>query len=234
MGDAFAAATPLRPPALGGYRSPSSLGRWTLVLLGATIALDMASLLALGAERSLLNRGVGQITLGEWHNASHRVAMLAELEIPLLLVTAIVFLRWLHRCYSNLRTLGIAGSRFTPGWAVGYWFIPFLNLVRSKQILDDLWRATDRAAQPARDGGWRTLPTTATTGVWLGVWIAGAVVERIAASIHLNTFSDLVAQNSWFFAATALQIAAAVCMYRLVRSLTQRQEAQASALRTAG
>jgi hypothetical protein len=233
MGDAFAAATLPRPAAFGGYRSPSRRARWTLVLLGATIALDMASLLALGAERSLLNRGVGQITLGEWHNASSRVSVLAEIELVLLVVTAIVFLRWLHRCYANLRALGITGGRFTPGWAVGYWFVPILNLVRPKQILDDLWRATDGGSEAVRDGGWRTLPTTSATSVWLGLWIAGGVVGRIAARNDLNTFSDLVAQNSWLLLASALQLGAAVCMYRLVRSLTERQEAQASALRSA-
>lgn len=47
----------------------------------------MLSLLALGAQRSLLNRGAGQITLAEWHASSSRVSELATLEIGLFVLT---------------------------------------------------------------------------------------------------------------------------------------------------
>jgi len=39
--------------------------------------------------------------------------------------------------------VGTRESRFTPGWAVGYWFVPFVNLVRPYQIVADLWLRSD-------------------------------------------------------------------------------------------
>ena len=42
----------------------------------------------------------------------------------------ITFLMWLHRASSNLASLGYINQRFSPGWAVGWWFIPFMNILR--------------------------------------------------------------------------------------------------------
>ena len=61
------------------------------------------------------------------------------LELIALLTTGVVFITWTRRLYRNVAPLG-GETRFKPGWAVGGWFVPLLNLVRPKQVLDDAWR----------------------------------------------------------------------------------------------
>ena len=56
-----------------------------------------------------------------------------------LLGTGIVWLAWLRGAYRNLALVGSKRSRFTPRRAVGYWFMPFVNLVRGYQVMKDLW-----------------------------------------------------------------------------------------------
>ena len=58
-------------------------------------------------------------------------------------LTAFGFLiAWTNRAYRNLqRSVPMTcGSR--DGWAVGGWFVPFLNFVRPKQIMNDVWRGS--------------------------------------------------------------------------------------------
>jgi uncharacterized membrane protein YiaA len=200
-----------------GYRSPRTLARWTLGLFGITIALQMVRLFALGEQRSLLNRGVGQISLAEWHTSSARLENIATVGLILLVVTATLFLMWLFRCYVNLRELGVRNLRFTPGWAVGYWFIPIVNLFRSKQILDELWRATS----PAETG-----EKTWVTAFWLAALLAGTLTERIAVSAGADTIGDLKFTNLWEMISALADITAAALAYGLVSTLTARQESR--------
>jgi uncharacterized protein DUF4328 len=213
---AVRAARVAEPPPT--YRSPRRRARATLALLGITIGLLIGSLLAEAAQRVLLNRGVGQISLSEWQTSSSLIVDLSYLEIGLYLITAVAFLMWLHRCYRSLVELGVQGMRFTPGWAVGYWFIPVLSLFRPKQIMDDLWRATapqDAGTEPAK----RSL-----TAFWWGTLIASAVVSRVAPGAHAETIGDLKHYNTWLIVSDLLELTAAVLAYRLVSSLTDRQE----------
>lgn len=73
----------------------------------------------------------------------------AGLQTPLTLVTIVVFFMWVHRVTANLRTLTQQDMRFTPGWAVGWYFVPILSLVRPYQGMLDIWRGSHGGS---RDG----------------------------------------------------------------------------------
>jgi hypothetical protein len=52
------------------------------------------------------------------------IGLFAFLQLPLYIFTVIFFLIWQHRSYKNLDPLRARNLEHTPGWAVGYWFIP--------------------------------------------------------------------------------------------------------------
>src|SRR5688572_5676802 len=45
-----------------------------------------------------------------------------------LVVSIIVVGMWIYRAHANLSDAGVDGLEFTPGWAVGWYFIPIANL----------------------------------------------------------------------------------------------------------
>src|SRR5687768_18560933 len=45
-------------------------------------------------------------------------------------VSIITVALWIHRAHANLTEVGHDSLEFTPGWAVGWYFIPFANLVK--------------------------------------------------------------------------------------------------------
>jgi hypothetical protein len=55
---------------------------------------------------------------------------------------------WTRRLYGNLRHLGFNELRFREVWALGGWFVPLVNLVRPKQILNDIWRSGEPEPRP--------------------------------------------------------------------------------------
>lgn len=73
-------------------------------------------------------------------------------QIPLRILSIVFFLQWFRRAYYNLRYLS-GRPDHTDGWAVGAWFIPFLNLFRPYSIMKEIWYGTNSAAGRGRQHG---------------------------------------------------------------------------------
>ncbi len=229
LADLYARPEPGARRAVGDdYESPAGRSRKARWLIGLTIAVNAVSVLLLGAQRSLLDRGPGNISPAEWNRSDARIGAAGLVELLLFVVAVVLFLRWLHRCYRNLVELDTENMRFTPGWAVGYWFIPILNLWRPKQILDDLWRGTDARADTGA-GAWRSLPSTGLVATWWALDILAGVTSYAASRWPTSTFADLQHRNSALIVGHLLQIAAGACLFVLVGLLTAREDARAAA-----
>src|SRR5688572_6359973 len=61
----------------------------------------------------------------------------------LFVIATVFWCMWVYRTYRNLPALGAEGLNYSPGWAVGYYFIPVLNLFRPFQVMRETWRASD-------------------------------------------------------------------------------------------
>jgi hypothetical protein len=208
-----------------GYRSPAGRSRKARWLLGLSVALNMASILLLGLQRALLDRGTGLISQSEWHASVARVNAAADLELVLFVVALVLFLRWLHLSYRNLLELGTRDLRFTPGWAVGYWFVPVLNIWRPAEVLGDLWRATD----PRADDGWRSLRSSPLIGWWWAIGLVAGPVAWAAQAMPAETISELQSKNTVLILVHVLEVAAGACLFAVIGKLTARQDARAAA-----
>ena len=60
----------------------------------------------------------------------------------LVIATGVAFLVWFSRAYRNLDALDLP-RRYGTGWAIGGWFVPFLNFARPKQVADDIWASVN-------------------------------------------------------------------------------------------
>lgn len=63
-------------------------------------------------------------------------------QIGTFLVTVPFFLIWVYLVHRNLRDMGAKRLEFTSGWAVGWFFVPFMNLVRPVQVMKEIWNAS--------------------------------------------------------------------------------------------
>lgn len=60
----------------------------------------------------------------------------------LILTSLVVFLMWVYRAYENLTNLKITSLNFTPGWAIGYWFVPIMSLFKPHTVMREIWEET--------------------------------------------------------------------------------------------
>jgi hypothetical protein len=122
---------------------------------------------------------LGEVPLGEGTSLpvfDMVYALTALLTIPLSLVTAILFLAYMNRANKNARALGAEGMQFTPGWCVGWFFVPIMNLFRPYQAIREIFQASDPKSSPA---GWKLAHAPGVVGLWWGVWLVGNFLGQV-------------------------------------------------------
>jgi len=151
----------------------------------------------------------------------HRADAVNAVFISLLVVTGVAFLVWFWRAYRNLDALGLP-TRYSTGWSVGGWFVPVLNLVRPKQLANDLWGAVTAARYGAAEppGG------SALPGFWWAAWL-GALVALPLASDRSDdpTIDQMLHTNAVYLVRAGLFIVAALLALFVVRAITRAQHA---------
>jgi hypothetical protein len=141
-------------------------------------------------------------------------------------VTAITFLFWLHRVRANLPALAVADARWSPGWAVGWWFVPGFNLFRPYQVIAEIWQASDPVATP---GDWRGRPVSPLLGWWWALFLA-----RIPVAFAVPALVWAEATEAGISALGGLSalftVGSAGLAIRIVGEIGRRQEARAQRL----
>lgn len=91
----------------------------------------------------------GRVIAGEelsattWDRVDQVWLVLPGVFLIAFLLSAIAFVAWFHQAYKNLSTYSFVDHR--PGWAIGAWFVPFLNLYRPFKIMGELFRRSGLA-----------------------------------------------------------------------------------------
>ena len=107
-----------------------------------------------------------EITLADAEANDSRQQMIGIAQLALFVVTAFFFLLWIHRAHKNLKALGAHGLKYSPGWAVGGFFVPIFNLVRPYQVVKEIWKASDPNIDDDYDISWQYAPASSAIGWW--------------------------------------------------------------------
>jgi hypothetical protein len=109
-------------------------------------------------------------------------------------ITGIMFLRWTYLSNLNARSLCAAEMQFTPGWAVGWYFIPVATLWKPYQALKE----TFKASHPDFTRDWQHAPRPGILPLWWTLWIAGTFIGHAAfrSALRAETVDGLL-ELSW-------------------------------------
>jgi hypothetical protein len=97
------------------------------------------------------------------------------------LFTAISFCRWIIKAHRRVREFGAQGMTISPGWAVGYFFVPFLNLVLPYRAMKELWQASESASK------WMKRPVPGLLPLWWALWITAGVLGQYSLRLSMQT-----------------------------------------------
>ena len=209
-----------RPPLPPRYQPLAGRAAAITAMFGVLAAIHLA---LIGA--ALLNLGVidrlsaGETVPGPELDANQmRLGWLAFASVVVNIACIVLFIRWLHLAYRNVDPIAPGYRRFETGWAIGGWFVPFLNLVRPMQVVTDVWHSGTPARK--RPPAWLALWWLGFWGLWIYNWVADSDTTGVSLAEMRTGTNELIVWCVLFIA----MIAVSVCV---VRSLTKRQEAKA-------
>ena len=210
--------------------------RWTKGLLVATIVLSLVAIVSGLLQVELLSRAAsGGISDAEAAANDSRQQLIGVLQVLLFLGTAAAFLVWFHRAHKNLPALGVRQLKYTPGWAVGGFFVPFLNLVRPLQVMREVWNGSDPEGleRGSIDGGFvnRTQPgTPLLVGWWWALFLVSGFLGNMAARMAFapnQSLDQLQTLSGLLVFSDLLDVPSALMAIRLVGRLTTWQALRA-------
>lgn len=94
-------------------------------------------------------------------------------------VSAVMVLKWIYAANQNSRHLGANNMRFSPGWSIGWYFIPVANLWKPYQAMKEIWKTS---VNPAN---WVNEKASSLLGWWWFLWI----ITSISGNISFGMFN---------------------------------------------
>jgi Domain of unknown function (DUF4328)/Protein of unknown function (DUF2510) len=221
------------------YRSLRWPARLLQELLALFVLVTLANLVSEWLQLGLLTRLLhdpASVFPEEAASADGRQALLDVLQLSVYGATAVAFLVWFHRAYSNLPALGMAPLEVGAGWAIGGWFVPILGFVRPKEIMNDIWRGSDPDKPSRLDGFWRIGPVPALVHLWWALFLLSWLLDRVVLTVMRigpDTVESLRTGSMVSLAVDGVDVVLGVVALELVRRTTRRQQARAARLTVA-
>lgn len=134
----------------------------------------------------------------------------------------ISFLAWFSRSYRNLRALGAAGLEYSPGVAVGWWFVPLVNFWKPFRVAVEIWRASDPTRLKSDLASRAGMATPALLAIWWMAWLTALVLDNLVAAPDRVTYQGEVVTLPMVVAAGFDILAAALAM-AVILEIDRRQ-----------
>jgi hypothetical protein len=146
------------------YRDLSRLTSWLTVLLWAHIGLTILVIVV----------GVLQAVEPQTAWISRVLSPVGTTEFA---IELLLFLVWVYVAAANVHAFG-ADITFSPGWAVGWFFIPIAALWMAFVVIEEIWRASiDARSWRDRHAGW---PAIYWWAGWVVMYLVGLVFSRLS------------------------------------------------------
>lgn len=210
----------------GYYRSARGLATITMILFGLAL-LCLAGALVLNIEMLglLYQFQATGIRTPRMFTLPDELVMAMFIYIPIALIAYLLLACWIYRVNKNVHVMGMKYVDNTPGWSVGWWFVPIANLWKPYAALAETWRAS----LPGYD---RTSWTQAVTPKilliwWLVAWTA-TILSQISTKLadQAEQVEEFISAMQFSLAGIVVNILAFVLLIACVHLLTNDQMAK--------
>jgi hypothetical protein len=135
------------------------------------------------------------------------------------------FLVWFSRSYHNLPALGAEGLEYSPGVAIGWWFMPLGNFWKPFRVAVEIWKASDPTTPKSDLASRGGMPTPALLAIWWMGWLTALVVDNlVAAPDRVKYQGDVVTLP--MVVASGFDILAAALAMAVILEIDRRQTAK--------
>ncbi|MDF7777438.1 DUF4328 domain-containing protein [Sphingomonas sp. AOB5] len=201
------------------FRDPLPLARVVRIALG--VWLIAMTVYAVMSGYTIVTVGAFQAGTAGQEDLERLDAISQAISIPVIavnLIAIVLVARWIWRVNKNAHALSDS-MEMTPGWNVGFFFIPILNLWKPFQGILQTWRASFSPynAEDADVPAW--------VPVWWVSWIISNILSNIAFRLGMRaeTLDDYVAVSWIELWCLPFDLISGITLFLLVTRLSRVQ-----------
>lgn len=205
-------------------RDPVALGKSAIVALFVWLACDILFGLASGFE--LIQLAALDPSAEMTMSVSPPEMALSDMIVGLggiaqtlaFIVAGFLILRWIHRVNRNAHVL-TDWMTMSPGWNVGFFFIPIATLWKPFEGVRQSWQASFSPEDP------ESVPVPDLLRWWWGLWIATTILSNISfrLSMRVETVSGQLPVDILNLLSPVIDIPLAICLAKMIRRLSATQ-----------
>lgn len=215
-----------------GFKNVGGQRLWALIGIGlvaaANFAIGVASVqlmrLSTGLHEAEQTGDTGVIiaALPDLQFWGEQLSTITTLSLVAVILYAIFFMIWVYRASWNAGLFEPSATRITPGWSVGWFFIPVMNLFKPYRITREIYNSSLDPARPLEQ------KAPSLVGWWWGLWLSSigfAVMSRVTLG-GAPTLQDLSTASMLIVIGAMATIGALACLWKIVTDITRFQEAK--------
>lgn len=175
----------------------TTLSKWTVRLLYLQIAISVIGFVTGTMEYGVLrDMQTGDFVseaemLRDADASDARQRVVGILQVLIYLVSGIWILRWIYVACANARDLAAGPMKFSPGWSIGWYFVPFLSLWKPYQAMKEIWRVSANPRDPHAE------PDPGLLASWWFFYIMASLSSNAAfrMSLRAEEIGELIGAN---------------------------------------
>lgn len=159
------------------YRDEAGFSKFLIVMIVLSLGLNVIGTIGSLMEFNMLVAVKNGMDLSdEAANANdNRQATIGITQVALSVFVAIIFCMWTYRMNRNAKSIENNTMDSTPGWAVGWYFIPIMNLWKPYQAMKETYETFINGAS-----------NTMVLPVWWFAWIVSNILGRIVFRMSMR------------------------------------------------
>ncbi len=135
----------------------------------------------------------------------------------------VLFFVWVYRANLNCHGFNAQGMQFTPGWSVGWFFIPFANLFKPFQVIKEIWHVSDDPQEWQKN---KYHKSSFLPGFWWCLWLLSGTMSFISylASRSIHTRRELETSTILAIIIDIALLPMIIVFITLIKNIYERQE----------
>lgn len=137
------------------------------------------------------------------------------------IVFIVFFFIWLYRAYAHLQQRHIDGLAHSPRWAVGWYFIPVMNLFKPFSVMKEVVLASFHAVASPRQ--WKLKKAPVYVIVWWLLFLGGNIALLFDLLADFEAVGDYHRDALISLLAHPMYIGSLLALYVMMKHITEAQ-----------
>lgn len=202
------------------------LKNWVKLLLYAQVVISVIAIISGVMQHEFLlslksdNFTPEASAIAAAESNDFRQSAIGILQFIIFIMSGIVILKWIHRANFNARNLGATDMVFTPGWSIGWYFVPIVNLWKPYQAMKEIWKASKSPLD------WKSEIVPSLLSWWWFLWITSSLISYawFKLAMRAEELNEFISANIVMLLSDAAVIPLSLVLLAIVKQIYDFQQ----------